>query len=209
MACIWAYCAKYRVTLNAYIVVTWYKSWTDLIWSLHQEPKKKKFSFDLICAVYLEYIETSNFVRSYPILPTLYVLSIIKAHKGYLPCNRVIWMNPATNITFLVITLETAGSWALKPGVGCEVSRHSAVKLGKSLCGNIPDTLEPEIYVIMAIPLKCMAVLFRSTPEGKYNTVNYQCLQRVSTIPQSTLDESSRRHKLFGYHTWDQGDSNP
>ena len=30
----------------------------------------------------------------------------------------------------------------------------------------------------MAIPLKCVAVLFRSSPEGKYNTVNYQSLQR-------------------------------
>ena len=32
---------------------------------------------------------------------------------------------------------------------------------------HIPDTLEPEIYVIMAIPLKCVAALFRSPPEGK------------------------------------------
>ena len=33
-------------------------------------------------------------------------------------------------------------------------------------CGNIPDTLVPVIYVIMAIPLKCVAILFRMSPEG-------------------------------------------
>ena len=32
--------------------------------------------------------------------------------------------------------------------------------------GNIPDTLVPEIYVIMTIPLKCVAVLFRRSPWG-------------------------------------------
>ena len=36
----------------------------------------------------------------------------------------------------------------------------------KVQCGNIPDTLVPEIYVIMAIPLKFVAVLFRMSPEG-------------------------------------------
>ena len=62
--------------------------------------------------------------------------------------------------------------------------------------GNIPDTLVPEIYLIMASPLKCVAVLFRLSPEGKYNTVNYQSLQRVSTMPQSTLDKASRQHNF-------------
>ena len=36
----------------------------------------------------------------------------------------------------------------------------------KVQCGNIPDTLVPEIYIIMAISLKCVAVLFRMSPEG-------------------------------------------
>ena len=45
--------------------------------------------------------------------------------------------------------------------LGGEESNHSAVKLGNS-----PETLVPEIYVIMANPLKCVAVLFRSSPEG-------------------------------------------
>ena len=40
-------------------------------------------------------------------------------------------------------------------------------------------------------------------------TVNYQSLKRVSTMPQSTLDKSSRQHNLFGYHTWDRRDLNP
>ena len=34
------------------------------------------------------------------------------------------------------------------------------------LKGKPTDTLVPEIYVIMAIHLKCVAVLFRSSPEG-------------------------------------------
>ena len=34
-----------------------------------------------------------------------------------------------------------------------------------------------------------------------YIPVNYQSIQRLSTMPQSTLDKSSRQHTLFGYHT--------
>ena len=45
----------------------------------------------------------------------------------------------------------------------------------------------PEIYVIKAIPLNYVVLLFGTSPEGKYNTVNYQSRQRVSTMPQSTL----------------------
>ena len=37
----------------------------------------------------------------------------------------------------------------------------------KVKCRNIP-----EIYVIMAIPLKCVAILFGLSPEGKYKTVS-------------------------------------
>ena len=33
----------------------------------------KWLPFELICAIYLEYIVTSNFVKLYPILQTLYV----------------------------------------------------------------------------------------------------------------------------------------
>ena len=46
------------------------------------------------------------------------------------------------------------------PVLGGEDSNHSAVKLGKSSVGNILDTFVPEIYIIMAIPLKCVSVLF-------------------------------------------------
>ena len=53
----------------------------------------------------------------------------------------------------------------------------------KVQCGNIPDTLVPEVYIIMAIPLKCVAVLFGLSPEGKYNTVSYQSQQWVSAQP--------------------------
>ena len=36
-------------------------------------------------------------------------LSTIKAYNGYQPCHRVLWINLAANITFLVITLEEYG----------------------------------------------------------------------------------------------------
>ena len=36
----------------------------------------------------------------------------------YQPCHRVLWMNPAANITFSVITLETAGIRIVYPNVG-------------------------------------------------------------------------------------------
>ena len=39
-------------------------------------------------------------------------------------------------------------------------------------------------------------------------SVKYQSLQRVSTMPQSTLDKFSRKNNLFGYHIWDRGDLN-
>ena len=59
------------------------------------------------------------------------------------------WISAAANITFLVITLETAG-----------------IETVKVQCDNIPDTLLPEIHVIMAILLKCVAVCFGLSPEG-------------------------------------------
>ena len=55
------------------------------------------------------YILAIYFVQPYPNLLTLHVLSAIKAYNGYHPCHRVLWINPAANITFLVITLESAG----------------------------------------------------------------------------------------------------
>ena len=60
------------------------------------------------------------------------VLSAIKAYNGYHPCHRVLWINPAANITFSVITLETAVFKPSTPMFGGEGSNHSAVKLGKS-----------------------------------------------------------------------------
>ena len=46
------------------------------------------------------------------------ILSASKAYNGYHPCHRVLWINPAANITFLVITLETAGIRTVNPDVG-------------------------------------------------------------------------------------------
>ena len=57
--------------------------------------------------------------------------SAIKAYNGYHPCHRVLWINPATNITFSVITLETAGFEPSTPMLGGEDFNHSAVKQGK------------------------------------------------------------------------------
>ena len=36
---------------------------------------------------------------------------------------------------------------------------------------------------------------------AQLSTVSNQSLQRVSSMPQSTLDKSSRQYNLFGYHT--------
>ena len=43
------------------------------VWYTKKPAVKKWLQFELICAVYLEYIETSHFVRPYPILLNLYV----------------------------------------------------------------------------------------------------------------------------------------
>ena len=61
-----------------------------------------------------------------------------------------------------------------------------------------------EIYLLVVIHFKCVALLLRLSPEGKYNTVSNQSLQWVSAMPQSTLDKSSRQYNLFGDHTCDQ-----
>ena len=45
-------------------------------------------------------------------------LSTIKAYNGYHTCHRVLWINPAANITFSVITLETEGIQTFNPDVG-------------------------------------------------------------------------------------------
>ena len=60
------------------------------------------------------------------------VLSANKAYNGYQPRHRVLWINPAVNITFSVITLETAVIRTISPVLGGEDSNRSAVKLGKS-----------------------------------------------------------------------------
>ena len=60
-------------------------------------------------------------------------LSAIKAYNGYQPCHKVLWINPAANITFSVIIPETAGFELSTPGTGGKSSNHSAVRLGKSL----------------------------------------------------------------------------
>ena len=69
------------------------------------------------------------------------VLSAIKAYNGYQPCNKVLWINSAANITFLVITPETAGFEPLTPGKGGKSSYHSAVRLGFQYCTVILSSL--------------------------------------------------------------------
>ena len=47
---------------------------TGPICSVHQDPSRQKWlPFELICAVYLEYIVSIHFVRPYPNLLTLYI----------------------------------------------------------------------------------------------------------------------------------------
>ena len=111
----------------------------------------------------------------YSIVQCSTVLSAIKAYNGYQPRQKVLWINPAANVTFLVITPETAGFEPLTPGTGGKSFNHSAVRLGKSL-----SSTKPEIYLLVVIHFKCMAVLFGLSPEGKYNTVSNQSLQPVS-----------------------------
>ena len=61
-------------TLNRYTVVTRCMSWTDLICSdTKNQAVKKWLPFELICAVYLDYIATIHCVCQYPNLLTLYV----------------------------------------------------------------------------------------------------------------------------------------
>ena len=57
---------------------------------------------------------------------------------------------------------------------------------------------------LMCTPLYCTEYL----PVHNQLCVSNQSLQRVSAMPHSTLDKSSRQHNLLGYHTWDRGDSN-
>ena len=61
------------------------------------------------------------------------VLSAIKAYNGYQPCHKVLRINPAANITFSVVTPETAGFKPSTPGAGGKSSNHSTVRLCKSL----------------------------------------------------------------------------
>ena len=57
-------------------------------------------------------------------------LSAIKAYNRYHPCHKVLWINTAANITFSVITPQTAG---FEPSTGGKSSYHSAVILAKNL----------------------------------------------------------------------------
>ena len=52
-------------------------------------------------------------------------------------CQKVLWINPATNISFPLITPETVGFKPMTPGTRIKRSNHSAVRLGKS---TQPDT---------------------------------------------------------------------
>ena len=51
-------------------------------------------------------------------IKVLYTESAIKAYNGYNPCHKVRWINPAANIIFSVITLETAGILTVNLDVG-------------------------------------------------------------------------------------------
>ena len=91
--------------------------------------------------------------------------------------------------------------------LGNKDCNHLAVNLGKSSVGSYPWYLSAwNLCHHGNFPQVCgshtVAVLFGLFPEGKYKTDSNQSLQRVSTSPLS------RQHNLFGYPTWDSGDSN-
>ena len=57
--------------------------------------------------------------------------------------------------------------------------------------------------VLQGVAVQYCTIKYNTVPYSivQYSTVNYQSQQRVSTMPQRTLDKSSRQHNLFGYHT--------
>ena len=74
VASIWAYMCGTLIEHSNYSLCPFIPKFTDLICSVHQDPSHKKWlTFELICAVSLEYIVTIHFVHSYPNLLTLYV----------------------------------------------------------------------------------------------------------------------------------------
>ena len=52
------------------------------------------------------------------------------------PRQRVLWINPAANLSFPLITPETVGSEPMIPGTGTKCSNHSAFRLG-----NLSETI--------------------------------------------------------------------
>ena len=63
------------------------------------------------------------------------VLSAIKAYNGYQPRQKVLWINPAANITYSIITPETAG---LEPST----LRGHLEEYGHSLEGDCHDDVD-------------------------------------------------------------------
>ena len=91
-------------------------------------------------------------------------LSAIKAYNRYQSHQKVLWINPAANTTFLIITPETAGFKPLTPGTGGKSSQLTdSVKVWGS---TQPETLTSGIYLIFVIHFKCVAALFGLSPEG-------------------------------------------
>ena len=65
------------------------------------------------------------------------ILSInsFKSKHWASPRQRVFGIGPAANISFLLITPETAGFQPMTPGTGIKCSNHSAVRLGQGWAG--------------------------------------------------------------------------
>ena len=63
-------------------------------------------------------------------------LSTIKAYKGYQSCHRVLWINPAANITFWDIPLETAVIQTINPRIKALRYQGCHKKAIQSVCDN-------------------------------------------------------------------------
>ena len=100
-------------------------------------------------------------------------LSTIKAYNGYHPCHRVIWINPAANITFSVITLET--------------DRDS-----------YPAALLAYLFVSSPASHKlCLGKEFSSTTRQKYRHNNPDLNRKLVLLGVYSVDPDIKKRKLY------------
>ena len=114
-----------------------------------------------------EIIEATHSTVQYNVVQYSTVLSAIQAYFGYQPRHKVLWINPAANITLLVITPELRD---LNPRPPEREARALTTQLSDSVKfwgSTQPDTLMSKIYLLMVIHFKCVAILLRLSPEGK------------------------------------------